>query len=490
MKRLPALLLFVFFVTFGWSQKKTISEIEELVTRQEVEPPIAFLAADEMKGRDTGSPELDIAANYIASYFQQAGIQVVPGADKYFQRVDLVKNFPTEQAQFKIGDDVLKLKESLVVLAGGTTEWSGDLIFVGYGSPGEMPADIKGKMIVAIVGSKESTSIQQMYIASAEKFARVKAAGGAGLVEYFVSIPFPWPALVGYFTANATMAVKSEGPVVSHIWLKDNNVPGIRDLKERKSGSGSLSIQAGKQVNVPSKNVVGMIEGSDPVLKKEYLIISAHYDHVGIGVKKNQDSIYNGARDNAIGTVGLMTAAKFFAKSPPKRSVLFLAVTGEEKGLLGSSWYADHPLVPLKQTVFDFDCDGAGYNDKTIVTVIGLERTSAEDNISKACMTFKLYAAIDPVPEQNLYERSDNYNFARKGVPAIDFSTGVKAFDAEIMKYYHQPADEVGTLDFDYLVRYYRAFIYANYLIANDPTTPTWNAGDKFEPLGKALYQK
>jgi hypothetical protein len=144
--------------------------------------------------------------------------------------------------------------------------------------------------------------------------------------------------------------------------------------------------------------------------------------------------------------------------------------------------------VPLEKTIFDLDCDGAGYNDTTVTTIIGLERTSAEIDIAKACTAFGLKAIKDPVPQENLYERSDNYNFAKKGVPAVDFAPGVTAFDAEIIKYYHQPADETASLNFSYLVKFYRAFVYANYLIANGPQPPKWTPGDKFEPVGNKLY--
>ena len=477
-------------VSTTFSQKKPVAEIKKMVTRPDVEAPLTFLAADEMRGRDTGSHELDIAANYIASHFQQLGLQVLPGAERYFQKVDLVKNFPIGTSEFKLNEDILRFKEHFVVMEGNNMEWSGECVYVGYGSVSEIPADVTGKMIISIAGSKEAVGIQQIFSASAEKFNRIKAAGAAGLVEYFVTVPFPWPAIVNYFGANSSIAIKSEGPAAPHLWMKDTEVAGMRELKEQKKINGSLSIQGSRQVALSTRNVVGKIVGTDPILKNEHIVISAHYDHVGVGAKKDQDSIYNGARDNALGTVGMMTAARFFTKYPPRRSIIFMALTGEEKGLLGSAWYADHPLVPLRQTVFDFDCDGAGYNDKTVATVIGLERTSAEGDIAKACEAFGLKAGRDPVPEQNLYERSDNYNFAKKGVPAIDFATGLKSFDAEIMKYYHQPADEVGSLDFDYLVRYYRAFVYANFLIANSPKAPSWTAGDKYEQVGKALYQK
>ncbi|CAN5456714.1 M20/M25/M40 family metallo-hydrolase [soil metagenome] len=489
MKRISSLCTLLVIVMPVFSQKRPVSEIEKFVTRPSVEAPLTFLAADEMRGRDTGSPELDIAANFIASQFQQWGLKALPGAEKYFQPVGLVKILPFTSAELRFKDDVLKYKDDFLILDGQTSDWMGEFIYVGYGSAEEMPVDIKGKMVVAIAGAKDAAGMQILN-ASNEKYERVKAAGGAGLIEFLVTVPFPWPALVNYFGNNSQVAIKKERIDVPHVWMKDSQLPGMKELKEQKKVGGSLKIQAGKTTIIPAKNVVGVIEGKDPVLKNEYYVISAHYDHVGVGAKKGQDSIYNGARDNALGTVGMMTAAHFFSQFPSKRSIIFMALTGEEKGLLGSAWYADHPLVPLNQTVFNFDCDGAGYNDTSVATVIGLERTSAEANIAKACVAFGLKAGRDPVPEQNLYERSDNYNFARKGVPAIDFATGVKAFDEELMKYYHQPADEVGSLDFEYLVKYYKAFVYANYLISNSPTAPTWTPGDKYEPVGKALYKR
>ncbi len=488
-KILSVLILSLFFLT-GFSQKKPIAEIEKMVNRPDVEAPLTFLAADEMRGRDTGSHELDIAANFIASQFQMLSLKVLEGAPNYFQPVELEKSFPIESAELKFRDDAIKFKDQFILLGGSNGSWDGEFVYVGYGAAEEMPTDIKGKMIVAIAGSKEAVGTTQIFVASNDKFNRVKAAGGAGLIEFFVTLPFPWPAVVNYFASNPRVDVKTEGTVLPHVWMKDADVAGLRELKEQKKVMGNLKIEGSRKVVIPAKNVIAMIEGRDPVLKNEYHVISAHYDHVGIGAKKEQDSIYNGARDNALGTVALMTAARFFAKFPPRRSVIFMALTGEEKGLLGSKWYAEHPLVPLRQTVFDFDCDGAGYNDKTLATIIGLERTTAEVDIIKACTAFGLKAGGDPAPEQNLYERSDNYNFARKGIPAIDFSTGLKSFDAEINKYYHQPADEVGTLDFEYLVKFYRAFVYANYLVANAPKTPVWKAGDKFEVIGKTLYQK
>jgi Zn-dependent M28 family amino/carboxypeptidase len=165
-----------------------------------------------------------------------------------------------------------------------------------------------------------------------------------------------------------------------------------------------------------------------------------------------------------------------------------LALTGEEVGLLGSSYYAEHPLVPLKQTIFNLNTDGAGYNDTTIISVIGLERTGAKAEIEAAATAFGLGVFAEPAPEQGLFDRSDNVNFAAKGIPAPTFTPGFKSFDEAIGKYYHQAIDNPESLDFAYVHRFCQAYAHAARLIANRLTRPQWSAGDKYESAGKALY--
>lgn len=471
------------------AQKKPVEDITKVVTRNEAEAHLTFLAADEMRGRNTGSPEIEIAANYIASYFRQLGLKPAPGAEQYFQKVEFQKVTPPTGMEFVVSQQTFKLKEDIVLYGGGDVDVSGDVVFLGYGTKEDFQkTDVKGKIVVAFSGKADENNVMKAYLAdSPEKNALAKEGGALAIVEIVVTSGVPWPGISG-FLSQERMGLKKEG-VITHVWMKNSDSPVISTLKETKKSTGSLKISGTKIKLSSGKNVAAVIEGTDPVLKNEYLITSAHYDHVGVTSAPNRtDSIFNGARDNAIGTVGLMETAKFFSMYPPKRSVLILAVTGEEKGLLGSSWYADHPLIPLKKSVFNFNCDGAGYNDKTIATIVGLERTTAEADIKKGCESFGLIPALDPVPEQNLYERSDNYSFAVKGIPAINFAPGVKAFDAELTKYYHQPADEVSSLDFDYLIKYFRAYVYINHLLANAPKVPTWKPGDKFEPAAKKLY--
>ena len=240
-----------------------------------------------------------------------------------------------------------------------------------------------------------------------------------------------------------------------------------------------------------SKNVIGVVQGTDPDLKNEYIIYSAHYDHVGIGTPdESGDKIYNGARDNAVGTTTVLAMAQNMAKYPTKRSALFILFTGEEKGLLGSSYYVENPVLPLNQMVYCFNSDNGGYNDTSLATIIGLTRTTAAQNIKDAAATFGLTAIDDPAPEQGLFDRSDNVSFAAKGIPAPTFSLGFHSFDGDVTKYYHQPGDHADNIDYDYLEKFFRAYVLAGRNIANDPETPFWTAGDKYEEAGKKLYNK
>ena len=223
--------------------------------------------------------------------------------------------------------------------------------------------------------------------------------------------------------------------------------------------------------------------------------MTAHYDHVGVGKQgggpfTERDSIFNGTRDNAMGTTAILTAAKAFAEMKPKRSIIFLAVTGEELGLLGSEYYADNPLIPLDQVIFNMNTDGAGYNDVSSVSSIGYGRTGTDEAIETASKAFGLGVIQNPAPEQGLFDRSDNVSFAKRGVPCVTLSPGMTTFDQEIGKYYHQVADNPESLDYAYATKYCQTFIHAARLIADAEQRPVWVEGDKYEEVGKELYGK
>lgn len=242
-----------------------------------------------------------------------------------------------------------------------------------------------------------------------------------------------------------------------------------------------------------TQNVVGIIEGTDPMLKSEYVLVMAHYDHLGARrtAATTTDTIFNGARDNAMGVVALMHVAEAFSKVPTRRSVVILPVSAEEIGLHGSRHYVQNPVVPLNRTVYVSNIDGAGYNVTDAVTVIGLGRTTAKPHFEAAGKAFGIRVLDDPAPEQGLFNRSDNVNFARVGIPAPTFSAGFTAFDETIMKYYHQPADQADEhFDFEYLHRYVQVFVNATRRIADADERIRWTPGDPYESAFNTLFSE
>jgi Peptidase family M28 len=240
------------------------------------------------------------------------------------------------------------------------------------------------------------------------------------------------------------------------------------------------------------KNIIACIPGTDPVLRKQYIMLSAHYDHIGradypLEVDGKPDSIFNGARDNATGTAAVIAAARYFGKYPPRRSVLLACFTAEEEGEFGSEYYSDNPLVPLEQTVFDLNVDNAAYNTTNAICLFGLGRTSPDSLITKACLTYSLAVLAEP-PGLSLFERSDNFNFARYGMPAPCFSMGIKKWDAEIDRTYHRRDDNVDNMDLEYVVKFIRAYVLSAKYIANDPVQPEWTTHDEFEQGWLKLY--
>lgn len=492
MRNLTFLILF-FLINWSLSaQKKVLSKINQSVSLTEVEAHLSFLAADEMRGRYTGSSEIDMAANYLAAQLKIFGIKPATGLTGYFQDVYLEKFTSPTAAEFTVGSDLFKLNDDILFMSGGATALEKDIVFVGYGTTDDFEKnDVKDKIVVTFAGTPATkNAVQALLTDSPKKNQMAVAQGAAALVEIMALPGIPWQGLVKFISGERMVTKKEEVKTFPHLLMRNIDIASLQTLRETKKAKGKLYVNTAGPREVKAKNVMAMIEGTDAALKNEWIAVTAHYDHVGVKKNTSPDSIFNGARDNAIGTVALLEAAKFFSKNPPKRSVLLLAVTGEELGLLGSEWYCNHPIIPLSQTVFNFNCDGAGYNDKTIATLIDLNRTTVDELLKKACQAYGLVLKGDPAPEQNLFERSDNFSFAIKGIPAVNISPGVKAFDQELFKYYHQPADEVGSLDMEYLEKFYKSFVYAAYLIANAAERPMWNKGDKFEEAGKNLYSK
>ena len=220
-------------------------------------------------------------------------------------------------------------------------------------------------------------------------------------------------------------------------------------------------------------NVVGLLEGSDPALKNEYIVLSAHMDHVGIGTPVNGDSIYNGADDDASGTSGVLELAEALSRpgARPKRSVVFLTVSGEEHGLWGSAWFSGHSPVPIKQVVADLNIDMIGRNWKDTIVVIGKEHSdlgTTLDRVNRAHPELGMKAIDDIWPQESFYFRSDHYNFARRGVPVLFFFNGTHAD-------YHGPDDEPNRIDAEKASRIVRLVYLIAQEVGNSPQKPIWN---------------
>jgi len=209
--------------------------------------------------------------------------------------------------------------------------------------------------------------------------------------------------------------------------------------------------------DIESHNVIAKLEGGDPKLRNQCVIYTAHWDHLGVGPVVNGDNIYHGAVDNASGVAGLLEIAKAFAQAQPKprRSILFLSVTAEEKGLLGSQYYAEHPLYPLQDTLAEINMDGINVHGLTRdVTVIGLGNSQLDDYVRQVALEQGRTLRADPEPEKRFYFRSDHFNFAKQGVPALDPDSGIdfigrpegwglKVLDEYTAHDYHKPSDKI-----------------------------------------------
>jgi hypothetical protein len=496
---------FLICFLFGWYQVAVAQMAlpESAFEKTEWEMHLRFLASDDLMGRRTGSEGIAVAANYIREAYKKYNLISPSNAENYYQSVPLSLRTPPAQGQFTIGDLVFTHGDNLMILSGEGKQIKARIVFAGHGEVNPEKGiddykglDVDGAVVVVLPGTSESIDPQVVFQQIPVKIKSAEERGAVGLLELY-RLQFPWGFFKNYF-GKPSMQVKSPGEIkassLTYGWLKEENLEVFNNWRQ---GNTALEISGGhssaviKDINC--QNVAGIVYGTDPKLKDEFIIVTGHYDHVGTGKDgggffSEQDSIFNGARDNAMGTVALLAAAKAIGKEPLKRSVLFVALTGEELGLLGSSYYVSYPLIPLNQTVFNLNTDGAGYNDTKLIGVIGYGRTGTDHWIEQAAEFVELEVVPNPAPRQNLFDRSDNVSFAVKGIPAINISPGFKDFDAEINKYYHQVADEVDSIDFDYLLKYCKMIAHSLRLIGNSPTVPTWKAGDKYEEAGKALY--
>jgi len=494
MKKFTYLMIAVLtYGSFGLVAQDHKAKIDAAIEEREAVSHIRYLASDELMGRDPIRPEIDAAARYIAEQFWKYGAKEVPGATGYYQTIPFRLSGPPSVGIIKLGAMELMQGEDMLVLDGKNINGTYEMVVAGYGLEEDFAnVDVTGKIVVVRVGAPNKVMPAELFEEGRAKLIRAQAKGAVALIEMYNVPTSPWN--LASRVLNRTQLTIDATPIMAdalpYMWVRDISGELISAIDKGEYKTAEVNVQGKVNRAIVGKNVVAYIEGTDPQLKNEYLMLSAHYDHIGVGrPDASGDSIYNGARDNAVGTVAVINAAKYFAKNPPKRSILLCAWTAEEKGLLGSGYFANNPLVPLNQIIYNLNIDNGGYNDTSIFTIIGLGRTTADNLIEEAVSQFGKKAIADPSPEQGLYDRSDNVNFARKGIPAPTFSLGFTAFDAEINKYYHQPADQVDeNFDLDYALIYWKAYILSAQKIADRAERPKWIEGDKYEAVSKELY--
>ena len=497
---------------------------------ERLEADVRFLSSDLLEGREAGTRGYDLAALYVAQRFRALGLK--PGGDNatYYQAVPMLEYAPgADNASLRIdGIDLVAGEDYLVFPSakGESIDIRAPLVFGGmcFASERErrddfLDLDLEGKIAACIWGAPKYLNSEERAHYRSTQGERVSDHGGTGGIFVYTSsfeqvLPFErLKRMLGSSHSSMTWLESDGTPFSSSPNLKVAAVLSLAGaqklfesagqswgeiLKDAESDRGEVDrFDLGVEANITvesrhrklkSNNVVGILPGTDEALAREHVILMAHLDHVGIKPTEepDDDEIYNGAMDNASGISALLEVARLLKASPPKRSVVFIALTAEEKGLNGSDYFARNPTLPADDMVaaINLDMPILTYNFTDIIA-FGAERSSLFEPVKAAAEAHGLTLSPDPIPEEGLFTRSDHYMFVRQGVPAVylkpGFSDGGQEAQEKFRKsHYHEASDEVDLVDFSALQRFtdVKADIARN--IANMPERPVWNAGDFF----------
>ena len=517
---------------------------------------IKVLSSDEYEGRAPGSKGEDLTVRYLEDEFKKLGLQPGNTDGTYIQKVPLVgitgtnsepltvSRGPRKQT-FKWSDEVVAWTKHV---ADGAAIKDSDLIFAGYGV--EAPefnwddfkdVDVKGKTIIVLVNdpqipdpSDPSKLDAKMFNGNAMtyygrwtyKFEEGARKGAAGVLIVHETGPagYPFSVVQGNLREKFDLVTpdKNMGRSAIEGWITLDAAKRILQMAgqdfdalkkqalTREFKPVPLNLKASLAVRnsmrtLDSRNVVAKLEGSDPALKDQYVVYTAHWDHLGVGAPVNGDKIYNGALDNASGVAQLLEIAGAFAKNKPqpKRSILFVMVTAEEQGLLGSQYYSVTPIYPLAKTLANINIDGVNQWGRTKdITVIGLGASDLDDYLRDAAAEQGRTLRPDPEPEKGFYYRSDHFNFAKQGVPALYTDTGIdyvgkppeyskQKRDEYTEKDYHAPSDEVKPdWDLSGASEDAELLYLVGYRVANADKFPEWKAGNEFKAKRDEMLKK
>jgi hypothetical protein len=493
---------------------------------------VKFLADDSLEGRNTGSEGLRKAQAYAVEQFQRAGLEP-SGTDGFYQKVRFT--------QFKVDEP----KSSVALVANGQAKplsfaddgfitakatrksvaLNAPMVFIGYGlkipetkldEPGAL--DVEGKIVVYLAGSPADvpTALASHYQTPGERWKALHTAGAVGTVTIAnpASMDIPWsrislnrnePAMdladaefyetpglqlaITFNPASAEKLFEGSGHTFAEIAALG------KDRKPLPHFPLAVSLQAKAAIEskaVESANLAGKLIGSDPVLKNEYVVLSAHLDHVGVGAPINGDSIYNGAMDDGSGSAAVLDVAASLKAHPEKlqRSILFLLVTAEEKGLLGSKYFAAHPTIPIKSVVADVNMDMfLPIVPLKILRIQGIDESDLGTRAAEVARAMGVKPIADPEPLRNAFIRSDQYSFIKRGVPAIKADVGFelgtpeqKIFKDWLTNRYHAPSDDVNQpVDLQTAAQYEEFTRRVLVETANATARPHWHADSFFK---------
>jgi Zn-dependent M28 family amino/carboxypeptidase len=520
-------------LSFGaMAQDKNAIKFSAPVNKERAYEHLSILASDEYEGRETGKKGAWMAAEYIKKQFQSFGLTgpVKGSADPYLQPVGIVSKKLTGINLSVASQTKENLKDYYMLAqttpAAGFDVKANSIIFAGYGLSKEdfneyAGLDVAGKVVMIFAtgdptakapaqpaqGRRPQSSVGSQQ-AKIKYLTDKKAAGVLVINERIDNLTDAMRAYLAEGSAglkraetnqnNNTLPVVTIGTAVANQILAGANT-NLADVKKKitetlKPATVVINTPVAfsaklVEENIKADNVLGFLEGSDPKLKNEVLVVTGHYDHIGLVNDPNAtDKVNNGADDDGSGTTGVLMLAEAFAKAKkagkgPKRSILFMTVVGEEKGLWGSEWYSDYPVFPLENTIANLNIDmiGRGDDDRpgdnNFVYIIGSNMLSDDlDRIGKKANTDYVNIVLDEkynnrTDPNRFYYRSDHYNFAKHGIPVIFYFNGVH-------KDYHQPGDEVSKIDFPMLAKRAQLVYYTAWELANAANRPVVNKNE------------
>jgi Zn-dependent M28 family amino/carboxypeptidase len=517
----------------GWTVEER--DAARAVTAPAIAAHVRFLADDLLEGRGPGTRGSEVAMRYIAAQMERIGLKPAGDGGGWLQRFAIVglKSSVAAPPVFALSGKSLTLQPGVdCVVSPGTQAESQkldnvELVFAGYGidAPEQKwndfkDVDVRGKLLVVMNNDPEDDPAlfagkARLYYGrwtyKYEEAAR-RGAAGALIIHTTPSAGYPWQVVQSSWSGESfELPAAGEPRVKVRMWGTEEAVRQIvalggKDLDDLRKAAQSREfrpVALGVRLSVALKTEVRKLETANvlgllPGARDELVVYSAHHDHLGVKTAKNGDAIYNGALDNASGVAAMLAAAEGLAATKPKRSILFAAVGVEESGLLGSEYYVAHPNVPAGKIAANINIDGINIWGRTRdVSFIGLGKSTLDDVVKKAAAEQGRTVAPDAFPDRGHFYRSDQFNFARAGIPAVYLDEGTdfigrpagwgrQQVEEYVTRHYHQPSDQIdASWNLDGAVDDARLLTVVGLRIANLPSLPAWRPGDEFEAARK-----